>query len=264
MAVAVTVLLAAPLASKLPLSALAGVLMVVAYDMVRKEDIRRTVRATRSDAAVLVITFLATLLLNVEFAIYVGVLLSIGLHLANTSHPRIYSMVPDPDTGKLVGSAYGQTCCQMDIIHIEGSIFFGSATAVLEDLRRRLRHHPYTANQLIRMHRVNTLDASGIHTLETLLEEIRPRGGGFFFSGISTRVFAVFKNAGFLKEIGETRIRRTTGSAIRQAMKENFCPAICAACEHAVFVECPELKKGNWEIFGKGVHPRICVLPERD
>lgn len=112
--------------------------------MVRKEDIRRTVRATRSDAAVLVITFLATLVLNIEFAIYVGVLFSIGLHLANTSHPRIYSMVPDLGTGKLVGSAYGQTCCQMDIIHIEGSIFFGSATTVLEDLRRRLRASPPT------------------------------------------------------------------------------------------------------------------------
>jgi SulP family sulfate permease len=260
MAVAVTILLAAPLAAKLPMSALAGVLMVVAYDMVRKEDIARTIRATRSDAVVLVITFLSTLLLNIEFAIYVGVLLSIGMHLAATSHPRIHSVVPDLNTGKMIGSAYGETCCQMDVIYIEGSIFFGSSTYILDDLNRRLRNHLEIANILIRMHRVNTMDASGIHALEIIQEEIRRRGGGLYFAAMNHHVFDVFKNSGFLSEIGESHIRTSTGAAIRQAMRETFCPAVCAACEVTIFEECPELKKGNWEIFGPNVQPRVCVL----
>ena len=259
-AVAVTILLAAPLAAKLPMSALAGVLMVVAYDMVRKEDIARTIRATRSDAFVLVITFLSTLLLNIEFAIYVGVLLSIGMHLAATSHPRIHSVVPDLNTGKMIGSAYGETCCQMDVIYIEGSIFFGSSTYVLDDLNRRLRNHPEIANILIRMHRVNTMDASGIHVMEIIQEEIRRRGGGLYFATMNHHVFDVFKNSGFLSEIGESHVRTSTGAAIRQAMRESFCPAVCAACEVTIFKECPELKKGNWEIFGPNVQPRICIL----
>lgn len=256
LAVAATVLLAAPLAAKLPMSALAGVLIVVAYDMIRKEDIVRTIRATRSDAAVLVITFLSTLLLNIEFAIYVGVLLSIGLHLAATSHPRIQSVVPDPKTTKMVAADYGETCCQMDILDIEGSVFFGSAAFVMDDFQRRLRSAPHIANVLIRMHRVNTLDASGVHVLELMQEEVRRRGGGLFFSGINHRVFEVFKNSGMLKDIGETHIRTTTGSAIRQAMRESFYPEVCAACELVIFSECPDLKKGNWEIFGPGVRAR--------
>jgi len=264
LAVSATVLLAAPLASKLPLSALAGVLIVVAYDMVLKKDILRAIKATRGDAAVLVVTFLSTLMLQIEFAIYVGVLLSIGLHLAKTSHPSIYSVVPDAKTGKLVGLAYGETCCQMDIVQIEGSLFFGSATFVLEDLQRRLRNHPFTVNLLIRMRQVNTLDASGIHVLEIILEETRRRGGSLYFSGLNHRVFEVIKNAGLLREIGETHLRTATGAAIRLAMRENFCPAICAACQYDVFQECPELKKGNWEIFGQGVQPRLCVLPQFD
>jgi SulP family sulfate permease len=150
----------------------------------------------------------------------------------------------------------------MDIIFVEGSIFFGSATYVLDNLQRRLRNHPYTANLLIRMHKVNTLDASGIHILEILRSEIRQRGGGLFFAGLNHRVFEVFKNSGFLKEIGEPHIRSTTCMAIRGAMQETFCPAVCAACEFSVFQECPELKKGNWEIFGEGVQPRVCVLPQ--
>jgi len=260
-AVAGVVLLAAPLASKLPVAALAGVLMVVAYDMIRKEDIKRAIRATRGDAAVLVVTFLSTLFLHLEFAVYVGVLLSIGLHLAETSHPRIHSVVPDLSTGKMVGSAHGKICCQMDIVTVEGAVFFGSVTFVLEDLQRRLKNHPNMANLLIRLHQTNILDASGIHVVEILLEEVRERGGGLYFAGVKPRIFQVFKNSGLLSEVGESHFRTATGSAIRQAMRESFCPSICATCEYMVFVECPELKRGNWEILGEGVRPRQCRAP---
>ena len=264
-AVAVTILLAAPLAAKLPMSALAGVLVVVAWDLIRKDDIVRTIRTTRSDATVLVITFLSTLLLSIEFAVYVGVLLSIGLHLAATSHPRIHSVVPDLQTGKMTESVYGETCPQMDILHIDGSIFFGSATFVMDDLQRRLRNHPHTANLFIRMHRVNTIDASGIHVFEILREEVSRRGGAIYFSGVNHKVFEVFKNSGFLNEIGKSHIRNTTRAAIRQAMRESFCPAVCAACDYVIFRECPDLKENNWEIFGKGIEPRACRFskPER-
>jgi SulP family sulfate permease len=262
LAVALAVMLAGPLAAQLPLSALAGVLIVVAYQLIRVDDIIRTIKSTRSDAAVMLITFLVTVFVKIEFSIYVGVLLSIGLHLAKTSHPRIYSMTPDLDTAKMVVSDKGDSCCQMDIIQIEGSIFFGSSAFVLEDLQRRMRHHPNVANLLIRMHNVNIIDASGIHILEIILEDIRHRGGGIYFSGVKHRVFEVLNNSGILKEIGHTHIHTTTNKAIRQAMRESFCPAICAACEADVFSECPELKVGNWEIFGQGTTPRICRLPE--
>ncbi len=263
-AVAAVVLAAAPLAADLPLSALAGALMVVAVDMIRKDDILRTIRATRSDAAVLVVTFASTVLIDIEFAVYVGVLLSIGLHLAKTSHPRIRSMVPDLEAGRMVSAQPDRICCQMEIVHIEGSVFFGSSTYVLEDLQRRLRHHPHMANLLLRMHRVNVLDASGVHALEILLEEVRERGGGLYFSGINPRVFEVMKNSGLLREIGMTHLRSSTGSAIRHAMLESFCPAVCAACPLIVFRECPDLKKGNWNILGKDARPRQCALPRDD
>ena len=255
-AVAATVLLAAPFAANLPVSALAGVLLVIAVDMIKPAEIKQTVLATREDAAVLVVTFLSTVLLSIEFAVFVGVLLSIGLYLKTTSHPRIYSTVPDLISGKMAGSTFGRMCCQMEIIRIEGSIFFGSSAFVHEDLQRRLKSHPHMSCLLIRMHQVNNLDASGVHLLEQVSEDLKVRGGGLYFSGVNNRVFQVFKNSGLLRQIGEAHIRGSTGSAIRQAMRESFCPLICAACEFAVFRECPGLKQGNWEILGKGVQPR--------
>jgi SulP family sulfate permease len=263
LAVAAAILLAGPLASKLPISALAAVLIVVAYQLIRVDDIVRTLKATRSDAAVMVVTFLVTVVVNIEFSIYVGVLLSIGLHLAKTAHPRIYSVVPDPATDKMVGFARGRTCCQMDIIQIEGSLFFGSAVFVQEDLQRRMRHHPDVANLLIRMHHVNIMDASGVYIIENILDDIRDRGGGLYFSGVNHRVFGVLNDSGLLKDIGHTHVHKTTHNAIRQAMQDTFCPVICAACIAVIFKECPDLKQGNWEIFGEGVQPRLCQQSAR-
>ncbi len=260
LAVAAAILLAGPLAAKLPIAALAGVLIVVAYQLIRVDDIIRTVKATRSDAAVMAVTFLVTVLINIEFSIYVGVLLSIGLHLAKTSRPRIYSVAPDPETGKMGGFLQGQTCCQMDILQIRGSLFFGSTAFVLEDLQRRMRHHPDVANLLIRMHNVNIMDASGVHIIENILEDIHNRGGGLYLSRVNHRVFAVLNNSGLLKDIGHKNIHTTTYKAIRQAMRDSFCAVICEGCEAAVFKECPDLKQGNWEIFGEGVQPRLCML----
>jgi SulP family sulfate permease len=116
------------------------------------------------------------------------------------------------------------------------------------------------ANLLIRMHDVNILDASGVQALEVVLEEVANRGGGLYFSALNPRVFQVFKNSGLLRRVGETHVRTTTRSAIRQAMMETFCPAVCALCEVVVFSECPELKKGNWEILGEGATPRSCPI----
>ena len=264
LAIALVALTAGPLAAKLPLAALAGVLIVVAYDLIRVRDIARTIRTTRSDAAVLVVTFLSTVLLNIEFAIYIGILLSIGLHLARTAHPRIDVMVPDKGTAKLKVADHEDTCCQMEIVQVDGSLFFGSAAFVLDDLQRRLRQHPDIANLLMRMHHVNTMDASGVHVLEIALEEIQRRGGGLYFAGVHHQVFLTLKNSGLLRDAGETHVHRTTGRAIRQAMRENFCPAICAACPVFVFDECAALKAGDWTIFGAGVQPRICMRSRRE
>jgi sulfate permease, SulP family len=161
-----------------------------------------------------------------------------------------------------VGFAQGRTCCQMDIIQIEGSLFFGSAVFVLEDLQRRMRHHPEVANLLIRMHHVNIMDASGVHIIENILVDIRRRGGGLYFSGVNHRVFGVLNDSGLLKDVGHTHVHKTTHKAIRRAMQDTFCPVICAGCVAAIFNECPDLKQGNWEIFGEGVRPRLCRIAQ--
>ena len=86
---AVVLLVVAPLTAYLPMPAMAGIILLVAYNLIDFHHIRQTLRASRSDASVLVTTFMATLFMELEFAIYIGVILSLVLYLNRTSKPRI-------------------------------------------------------------------------------------------------------------------------------------------------------------------------------
>jgi len=79
----------------------------------------------------------------------------------------------------------------------------------------------------------------------------------FSFTKFETVTFRICCDYGCAPH-GHTHIRSTTRAAIRQAMRKSFCPAVCAACEAFVFQECPDLKAGNWEIFGSGVSAHEC------
>jgi SulP family sulfate permease len=77
---------------------MAGILLLVAYNLIDTHLILSIVRTSRPEAGILIATFLATLFVELEFAIYVGVLLSLLLYLNRTSHPHFVTLVPDPDS----------------------------------------------------------------------------------------------------------------------------------------------------------------------
>ncbi len=85
----------APLAAYLPLAVMAGLLFVVAWGLIDLQEMRRIVRTSRGDALVLAVTFLSTLALQLEFAIFVGVLASLLVYLQRTTHPHLTPIVPD-------------------------------------------------------------------------------------------------------------------------------------------------------------------------
>ena len=92
----VAVLLAvAPLAAYLPLAVMAGLLFVVAWGLIDFAAMRRIFRASRGDALVLAVTFVSTLAIQLEFAIFVGVLASLLVYLNRTTHPHLTPIVPD-------------------------------------------------------------------------------------------------------------------------------------------------------------------------
>jgi sulfate permease, SulP family len=93
--VLVTMLALAPLAAYMPRAALSGVLIVAAYGMIDQKEITRIGRGTRGDAAIMVVTLLATLLLSLQLAVLSGILMSFAYYILKTSAPQVRSVVPD-------------------------------------------------------------------------------------------------------------------------------------------------------------------------
>src|SRR5574337_2112175 len=88
-------LLVAPLAAYLPVASMAAILFLVAWGLIDFHHIRGIVKASHSESVILVATFLSTLFLDLEFAIYVGVILSLLLYLNRSSRPLVRALVPD-------------------------------------------------------------------------------------------------------------------------------------------------------------------------
>ncbi|HYQ92427.1 MAG TPA: SulP family inorganic anion transporter, partial [Candidatus Competibacteraceae bacterium] len=89
-----------PLSAYLPLPAMAGAILLVAWNLIDLKSVRTIVRTSPQETAVLAATFFATLFIALEFAVYAGVLLSLVLYLQRTSHPNIVSLAPDPALSK--------------------------------------------------------------------------------------------------------------------------------------------------------------------
>nr|WP_315980324.1 SulP family inorganic anion transporter [Aliamphritea spongicola] len=102
------VLLVAPLTAYLPVAAMGGVIMMVAYNLVDFHHIKKIMVASRPEASVLIITFVSTLFLELEFAIYLGVLLSLVLFLAKTSTPEITEMSLNTEQRRFVDARNGK------------------------------------------------------------------------------------------------------------------------------------------------------------
>ncbi len=135
-ALALIVLLVAPLAAHLPIAAMAAVLLVVAWRLIDFHQIKTILSTSKRETAVLATTFLATLFVELEFAIYAGVMLSLVIYLMRTSQPRVVARVPDPGSPArhLVTDPKLPECPQLKIVRVDGSLYFGAVDHVQEEL----------------------------------------------------------------------------------------------------------------------------------
>jgi SulP family sulfate permease len=230
----------APLLAHLPLASMAALLFMVAWGLFDFASIRAILRASRSESAVLGFTFAATLLMNLEMAILVGVTLSLLVYLNRTSRPQMRAVAPDPrhSVRRFGPVAQGiAECPQLKIMAIEGSIYFGAVDHVeshLETLREVAREQKHL---LVTARNINFIDIAGA---ETLAREARARrwiGGRLWLQGLRQPVEALLKKSGFIADIGEDALFRDKREAIAGAF-ERLDPGICARCRARIFEEC--------------------------
>lgn len=202
----------APLISWLPLPALSGILLLISFRMIDVDAIRLCVVATSADRWVLLITFLSTLLFDLEKAIFIGVLLSLTLFIYKTAHPRVSRLHPgDP----LLREAPPDMPRGIAVYVIEGTLFFGA----IHELERLLYADDAEPTRLVVLHlsRVFWIDASGAHALSQFIERCYARSLPVILVVGSTAVRAILRRTGLLDYLSNGFVAETTAEGLRLA-----------------------------------------------
>ncbi|HIJ82638.1 MAG TPA: SulP family inorganic anion transporter [Magnetococcales bacterium] len=244
----VIVLTMAPLARYLPIASMAGAILLVAYQLIDFGTIRIIFRSGATEVSVLLVTFLSTLSLQLEFAIFVGVLLSLVIFLHRTASPVVLSRVPDPQSEwrAFVTDPDLFECPQLKIIRIDGPLYFGSVTHIEEMINLETEGTEKQPNLLIVCSGINYVDLPGIDMLLRIAITYKNRGGNLFFFGVKDQVCEMFQRFGYVNVIGQNHIFESKMEAVQNIVTRFLDRRVCQKCSRRVFLECSEM--GNVQV----------------
>jgi SulP family sulfate permease len=237
-------LLVAPLAAYLPNAAMAGILFLVAWGLLDFHHIFQIIRTSRAETVILLTTFFSTLFLELETAITLGVMLSLGIYLSRTSRPNILARVPDPQTPRRKFADAGQhlpECPQLRFVRLDGSLFFAAVSYVQEKLVKgwgagNQKHLAVVATG------INFIDIAGAEFLVNEARKRRAQGGGLYFIRAKDVVTDLLQRGGYMAELGPENFFHSKTEAIHSVF-ERMDKRICAHCPHHVFRECASVQK---------------------
>jgi SulP family sulfate permease len=179
-ALAAIVLAAAPLVGRIPLAALAGVLLATTVRMVEAGSLWALARATRGDAVVLVLTFAVTVIWDLVTAVAVGIAVAVVLALRAVARSARLEQVP-LDPGEHSAEEHALLAEQIVAYRLDGPLFFAAAHTFLLELSGVADVQVV----ILRMSRVSTMDATGAQVLGDAIARLRGRGITVLLSGIT-------------------------------------------------------------------------------
>lgn len=234
------VLLVMPLAAYLPNAVMAGILFLVAWGLIDFHHIGKIRKTSPREFALLVITFLSTLFLELEFAIFVGAFFSIALYLQRSSQPTVLTYLPDPKhkTRRFSSAAHLPRCPQLSIVRIEGPLFFGSVSSVEDALRDISERYPEEKHLLIVADSMPLVDLAGAEMLMREKKSREQAGGSLSISNLREQVRERLKKSGYLRRFGKGSVFESKSEAIA-AIVSKMDPDICRSCPSRIFIECP-------------------------
>jgi SulP family sulfate permease len=209
-------------AALVPMATLAAILLVVAYHMSEWRVFRAELSSPRGDVAVLVVTFLLTVLVDLTVAIEVGMVLAAFLFMkrmaevtgvrAVTDELRDADEEDDPDaTGNY------RVPRDIEVYEINGPFFFGAA-ATFKDTLARVAGKPKAL--ILRMRHVPAIDATGMHALADVVRRSRADGTLVLLSGVQPQPLETLRRSVLFDEIGEEHVCATFAEALARAEEE--------------------------------------------
>jgi sulfate permease, SulP family len=229
----------APLARYLPIPAMAGILFVVAWGLIDFHHIREIVHASRPETAVMVSTLVATLTMDLEFAIYIGVLLSLMLYLNRTSKPGLEDVKPLPGhTPSVFATATGlPDCPQLKVVRLNGSIFFGAVNHLQEAFAQIDEREPGHRHLLLVASGINFVDLAGAQLLAQEARRRRALGGGLYLFDLKDEPLQMLHRCEVFDAIGASNIF-AVGDDVMEILYQRLNAGVCTRCERRVFAPC--------------------------
>ncbi|MDI3319446.1 SulP family inorganic anion transporter [Pinibacter soli] len=215
----VIILFAGKLVTYIPMATLAGILIIVAYNMSEWETFVSMLKGSRKDAAVLLITFVLTTLVDLSVAIEIGMVLAgflfmrTMIQLTNVKWLTAKTSIPDYtlSVDEVEGIAINK---HVEVFEIRGPLFFG-AVYKFKDAMKLVESPPKIL--IIRMRQVPMIDATGLKAIEEFYKEATHRGTKIILSEVkSEQVMEALKNARLLFKIGKANVTVTFDDAIRR------------------------------------------------
>ena len=232
--------LVAPLAAYLPMPTMAAILFMVGFSLIDIHHIRSIATNSRSEATVFTVTFLATLLLPLEFAIYSGVLLSLMLFLDRNARPAVLSLVPDqadPLRKFIPADENNPACPQLKLVRVEGPLFFGAVDYTSESLLKICGDSAEKTRCLMIGKGINFVDMAGAEFLANEARMRRRDGGALYLYSLRRPVLELLRKGRYMESIGEENIFNSKGAAI-SAIYPTLNPDVCRTCTARIFREC--------------------------
>lgn len=193
-------LAAFPLISMIPHCVLSALVLANAISLYDFRLIRLCYRATPGDAAVMVSTFVAALLLPLHFAIFIGVVFSVSLFLRKAARPELVEYTIDGEGTLMQLQDKESRLPQISIVHVEGDLFFGAASLFRRQLAR-IAAEPNLAVIVLRMRNARNLDATSVYALDELITDIRRNNRHIILSGASRDVYRILRRSGVLEHL---------------------------------------------------------------
>ena len=226
------------LVAYLPTAAMAGLLFLVAYGLIDFAQIRATLRTSRPESAVLVVTLAGTLI-DLEKGIFLGIILSLMLYLSRTSRPEMAPVVPDPDPASYyyVPAEGRPECPQYKMLRIHGSLFFGAVNHVQGELHAIDEADPRQRHVMLAARGMNFVDIAGAELLAQEARRRRKLGGGLYLYRVQPAVQELLEHGPYLDEVGAENIFPTKSHPI-DAVYPQLDAEICRGCTARIFPQC--------------------------
>ena len=241
-----TLLFIAPLVAYIPTPAMAGLILFVAWKLIDVKEITHIVVSKSPETVILLLTLGAGLLIELDFAIYVGVIASLCVFIYESAYPELPITAPvvSPSGARKFRDVEAHDmdqCPQLVTFRLDGPLYFGSVEHIERKIKKMRRDKPKQIHMILYLKGVGKIDLAGADLLIDTIREVKSKGGSFRIVALFPPLINSLRKLHVIDELGEDHLFSSKGEAVSDATND-LNRTICKVCLKDVFLECDSIR----------------------